>query len=93
MIDRDAKIQAGPQFNSRLLLGGILLMGIGGVIGLAGLALGGSVIVAAGRRYVQQMEVPPGELAKQKLAQAKAATAAGVGVWRNGQQTQQVRPS
>jgi hypothetical protein len=82
--------QAGPQFNTRLLLGGVLLMGIGGVIGLAGLALGSSAVLAAGRRWVRQMEVPPSELAKIKWAQARAATAAGVGAWRDGQQTQQV---
>ncbi len=86
-------IQAGPQLNSRLLLSGVLLMGIGGVIGLAGLALGSSAVLAAGRRWVQQMEVPPSELARIKWAQAKAATAAGVGAWRNGQHTRHVPSS
>ncbi len=78
--------QAAPQLNSRLLLSGVLLMGIGGVIGLTGLAIGSSAVLAAGRRWVQQMETPPGELAKRHLARARVATAAGVGAWRNGQQ-------
>jgi hypothetical protein len=33
---------------------------------------------------VKQMDVPPTELARQKWSQARAATAAGVGAWRNG---------
>ena len=90
MTDRETT-QAGPQLNSRLLLSGVLLMGIGGVIGLVGLAVGSSAVLAAGRRWVRQMEVPPGELAKRKLAQARAATAAGVGAWRDGQQAPRAR--
>jgi hypothetical protein len=30
------------------------------------------------------MDVPPSELAKVKLAQAKAAASAGAGAWQNG---------
>jgi hypothetical protein len=92
MADSDIA-QAPPRLNSKLLLCGVLLMGIGGVIGLTGLAIGSSAVLAAGRRWVQQMEVPPSELAKIKWAQAKAATAAGVGAWRDGQQGQQARSS
>jgi hypothetical protein len=85
--------QTGPQINTRLLFGGVLLVGIGGAIGLVGLALGGSAVLAAGRRWVRQMDTPPSELAKQHWARARTATAAGVGAWRNGQQTQQVPSS
>ena len=59
-------------------------MGIGGAIGLAGLALGSSAVMAAGRRWVRQMETPPSELAKQHWNRARVATAAGVGAWRTG---------
>ena len=85
--------QAGPQFNSRLLLSGVLLMGIGGVIGLTGLAIGSSAVLAAGRRWVRQMETPPSELAKRHWARARVATSAGVGAWRNGQQQTRQVPS
>jgi hypothetical protein len=73
------------QINTRSLLAGAVLMGVGGVLGLAGAALAGSVLFGAARRRVQQMEVPPSELARQNWARAKAATAAGVSTWRNGQ--------
>jgi hypothetical protein len=86
-------VQTGPGINTRLLFGGAVLMGIGGAIGLTGFVLGTSAVIAATRRWVQQMETPPGELAKQHWARAKTATSAGVGVWRNGQQIQQVPSS
>jgi len=85
--------ESGPQINGKLLLSGVLLMGIGGVIGLTGLALGGSAVLAATRRWVRQMEMPPSELAKQQLSRARAAAMAGAGAWRDGQGTQQVRPT
>ncbi len=73
------------QPNTRLLIGGAVLIGAGGLLGLAGAALAGSALIAAVRRRVKQMDVPPGELARRKWSQAKVATAAGVGAWRNGQ--------
>jgi hypothetical protein len=50
-------------------------------VALAGLAVGGSHLVAATRRWVAEMEVPPSELARIKWAQARAAAAAGAEAW------------
>jgi hypothetical protein len=66
------------------LLAGAVLIGIGSLLGLAGLAIAGATLGAAARRYVNNMEVPPNELAKQNLAKARAAASAGVSAWRNG---------
>jgi hypothetical protein len=49
---------------------------------LAGLIVGGSHLVSATRKWVQEMEVPPSDLAKAKWAQAKAAASAGASAWR-----------
>ena len=54
------------------------------MIALAGLAVGGSHLFAATRRWIQAMEVPPSEVARLKWAQAKTAAAAGAAAWRNG---------
>src|SRR6266540_2150714 len=54
------------QPNTRLLIGGAVLIGAGGLLGLAGAALAGSALIAAVRRRVKQMDVPPGELARRK---------------------------
>ncbi len=71
-------VQTGP------LLAGAVLIGIGSLLGLAGLAIAGATLGAAARRYVNGMEVPPSQLAKQQLAKARAAASAGASVWRNG---------
>jgi hypothetical protein len=75
---RGFALQTGP------LLAGAVLIGIGSLLGLAGVAIAGAALGAAARRYVNNMEVPPSELAKQNLAKARAAASAGVSAWRNG---------
>ncbi len=72
------------QLNTRQIVSGSILMGIGGVIALAGVAMAGTALVAAYRDRVRQMEVPPSVLARQNWERMKSATAAGVGEWRNG---------
>jgi hypothetical protein len=74
----------GPTFRSGLLITGGALIGAGALVALAGLAVGGSHVVFATRRWVQEMEVPPSELAKIKWAQARSAAAAGAAAWQNG---------
>jgi hypothetical protein len=71
-----------PQFRSGPLITGAALFAAGGLVALAGIAIGSGHVVAASRRWIQAMEVPPGELAKIKLAQARAAASAGADAWR-----------
>jgi hypothetical protein len=74
------------RLNTRPLIVGGVLMGLGGVLGLAGLVISGSALAAAARDWANRQEVPPSELARQHWARAKAATAAGTTAWRNGTQ-------
>lgn len=78
--------QPKVQINTSQLIGGSILIGIGGVVALTGVAMAGSALVAAYRERMQQMDVAPSELARQQWARMKAATAAGLGEWRNGRQ-------
>lgn len=71
-------LQPGP------LLAGAVLIGVGSLLGLAGLAIAGAALTAAARRYVNSMEVPPSQLARQQLAKARAAATAGASAWRDG---------
>ncbi len=71
------------QLNSRLLLSGVVLAGVGSLLGLAGLALGAAALADIAKQWVNQQEVPPAELARQQVAKAKAATAAGASTWRS----------
>jgi hypothetical protein len=73
-----------PTFNSGLLVTGGSLVAAGALIALAGLAVGGVHMVLATRQWIRDMEVPPGEQAKIKWAQAKTAATAGAAAWQNG---------
>ena len=83
MTNQEEPVQ-GLALKTGPLLAGAVLIGIGSLLGLAGLAIAGATLTAAARRYVNNMEVPPGELAKQQLAKARAAASAGASAWRNG---------
>ena len=73
-----------PEFRSGPLITGAALVGAGALIALAGLAVGGSHVLAATRRWIREMEVPPKEQARIKWSQAKSAAAAGAAAWQNG---------
>lgn len=78
-------VQLGTfQVSTRPLLVGAALIGAGTLIGLAGMVISGSVVLAATRRWVDQMETPPSELARQQWEKARAATLAGASAWQNG---------
>ena len=84
MSDTTEKSNSLPTFRSGLLITGGALIGAGALIALAGMAVGGSHVVLATRQWIREMEVPPGELAKIKWAQARTAAAAGAAAWQNG---------
>jgi hypothetical protein len=63
------------------------VFGAGAALALTGVLLSGSAVVAAIRRRVRQMEVPPREVARQKWSQTRAATSAGVDAWRKDAKT------
>jgi hypothetical protein len=78
-----ANRSSGPQVRSAPLLTGGALIAAGGVLALAGFVIGGAHLIAATRQWIRDMEIPPSELAKLKLAQAKAAAAAGADAWQH----------
>ena len=82
----EGESQPGIQSNRGLLVGGAVLVGIGGVIGFAGMALVGSALLSATRQWVNQLEQPPSEMARRTWRQARAAASAGAEAWRNGPQ-------
>jgi hypothetical protein len=75
----------GPQFRTATLITSAAMVGGGTMIVLSGLALGGGHVMAATRRWLNEMDVPVSQLAKSKLTQARAAAAAGTQAWqKNG---------
>ncbi len=83
MANRDEPTP-GIELKTGPLLAGAVMVGVGSLLGLAGLAISGATLAAAARRYVNNMDVPPSQLAKQQLAKARAAASAGTEAWRNG---------
>ena len=73
-----------PELSTGPLITSAALIGAGALIALAGLAVGGSHLISATRRWVREMEVPPREQARIKWAQARTAAAAGAAAWQNG---------
>jgi hypothetical protein len=82
--------RTGLQLRSGPLLTGTGLMGAGALLALA---VASVHVLAATRRWIQEMDVPPSELAKLKWAQARTAATAGAGAWQNGSPARQAANS
>jgi membrane protein implicated in regulation of membrane protease activity len=80
----DRALQDGVQVNQGLVMGGAVLLGLGGLLGFAGVMLLSSAVVSATRRWLQQLDRPPREIAKLRMQQVRAATSAGAEAWRGG---------
>jgi len=75
----------GPQFRTATLITSAAMVGGGTMIALAGLALGAGHMMASTRRWVNDMDTPVSQLARNKLGQARAAMTAGAQAWqKNG---------
>jgi hypothetical protein len=88
MTDNENR-RTGPRLRSGPLFTGTGLMGAGALLALAGFAVAGLHVLAATRRWIRELDVPPGEVARLKWAQAKATAAAGADAWRNGHPARQ----
>ena len=77
----------GTQFQAGPLIISAVMVGAGALIAFAGLTVGATYVISVTRRRIQQMEVPPSELARMKWTQAKAAVSAGASAWQNGTRT------
>lgn len=71
-----------PELRSGPLIVGGALVGAGAVVALVGMAVAGSHVVSATRQWIDELEIPPGQLAKLKWEQAKHAASTGAGAWR-----------
>lgn len=71
-----------PELRSGPLIAGSAMAGAGAMVAILGLAIAGSHLVSATRQWVQELEIPPGQLAKLKWEQAKSAAASGASAWR-----------
>ena len=79
-----------PQFHldRRLLVRGGVLLGVGGLAWLAGATMTVAAVASATRRWVNEFDVPPSEMARRRWVQAKSSAAAGAA----GAATRRARP-
>jgi hypothetical protein len=71
-----------PELQSGPLIAGGVLIGLGAILALAGIAVAGTHVAAATRRWAGELDVPPSQLAALKWEQARAAATAGASSWR-----------
>jgi len=71
-----------PQVRSGPLVAGGILIGVGAVVAMVGVAVAGTHLAAATRAWIKELETPPDQLARLRWEQAKAAAAAGAATWR-----------
>jgi hypothetical protein len=71
-----------PEVRSGPLIAGGVLVGIGALVACAGLAVAGVHVISATRAWIQELEIPPNQLAKLKWEQAKTAATSGASAWR-----------
>jgi hypothetical protein len=72
-----------PQVRSGPLVVGGILIGVGAVVAMVGVAVAGTHLAVATRSWIRELETSPSELARLKWEQAKAAAASGTATWRD----------
>jgi hypothetical protein len=87
-----SRVGSGNQFtvDSRSIIIGGTLFGLGVAACIAGMAVGGSGLLSAAQSWIEGMDRPPSELARGTWTQAKAAATAAGQAWQNAQDTPRV---
>jgi membrane protein implicated in regulation of membrane protease activity len=80
----DQASEDGTQGNRGLLVAGSALVGFGVFVAFSGVVILSGAAVSATRRWVNQLERPPSELARLRWQQTRAAARAGAEAWRTG---------
>jgi hypothetical protein len=68
--------------NTNLLGAGVVLLCVGGVVWLTGAALSGTALAQAAKKWVDQLDESPSEMANMRIQQLKGAVSAGSKAWR-----------
>jgi hypothetical protein len=68
--------------NRNLLSSGVVLLCVGGVLWATGAALSSAALAQAAKRWVDQLDESPSEMALRRIDQLRAAASAGSNAWR-----------
>jgi len=72
---------------SKAMIVGVALVATGGLLGLFGMVVSGSAMASGIRRWLMAQSDSPSEIVRRKVAQTKAATAAGASAWQENAAT------
>ena len=88
-------VGSGNQFtvDSRSIIIGGTLFGLGVGACIAGIAVSGSAMLSAVHNWIGDLERPPAELARGTWTQAKAAASAGKQAWQDASHDMQRVPA
>lgn len=76
-----SSVESGFQLNTTPVIIGAVLVSVGALIGVTGVLVGGQAVFSATRGWLRELEVPPGEVARNKWDQTRAAATAGARAW------------
>jgi hypothetical protein len=76
-----SSVQSGFRLNTTPVIIGAVLVSVGALVGVTGVLIGGSAVFSATREWLRELEVPPGEVARQRWDQTRAAATAGARAW------------
>jgi hypothetical protein len=71
------------EVNGKLLGTGAVLLCIGGAVLMTGAAIASVALAQAAKKYIDQLEESPSEIAQRRLHQLKVAAEAGTKAWRD----------
>ncbi|MEV0937568.1 hypothetical protein [Streptomyces phaeochromogenes] len=71
------------EIDTRLVTTGAVLTAAGAVVACVGMTIAASAVLAAGRRLIREMDVPPAQQAAMKWRQTKEASRAGMQAWQS----------
>lgn len=79
----DSTPQRTLELNTPLLGSGVVLMGVGGILWLTGAAVAAFTLATTAKKWIDQMDESPSEIALRRMHQMKVAASAGTKAWRD----------
>ena len=71
------------ELNVPLLGSGVGLLWVGGVVWLTGAAVAAFALAQAAKKWIDQLDESPSEMARRRMHQLKVAASAGSQAWRD----------
>ena len=79
----DSTTRRKLELNAPLLGSGFLLLWVGGVLWLCGAAVAAFAVGKAAKKWIDELDESPSEIARKRMHQFKVAASAGSRAWRD----------